>query len=61
MISDVLSDAHASIRSYLADPIYAEMYSGELREEIEGVLAAIESLRQKLDRPPAQAEQPNSR
>jgi hypothetical protein len=57
MISDILSDAHAHIQSYLGDPIYAEIYSGELRAEIERVMAAMESLRQKLDRPPVQAEQ----
>jgi hypothetical protein len=41
----------------LADPTYAEIYSGELRAEIERVMAAMESLRQKLDRLPPQAEQ----
>jgi hypothetical protein len=57
MIADVLADAHQQIQSYLDDPIYAETYSGELRAEIERVMAAMESLRQKLDRPPMQAEQ----
>jgi hypothetical protein len=57
MIADVLSEAHAHIQSYLGDPIYAETYSGELRAEIERVMAEMESLRQKLDRPPTQVEQ----
>ena len=42
MISDVLSAAHAHIQSYPSDPIYAETYSGELRAEIERVMAAME-------------------
>ena len=60
MISDVLSDAHAHIQSYLDDPTYDKMYAGELRAEIVRVLAAMESLRQKLDQPPTQAEQRQS-
>jgi hypothetical protein len=52
MISDVLSEACLQIQSYLDDPVYAEIYSGKLRAEIEHVMAEMESLRQKLDRPP---------
>lgn len=52
MISDVLSEAHEYIRSYLDDPVFAETYSGELRAEIERVMAAMGSLRERLDRPP---------
>ena len=40
------------IRSYLDAPLFAETYSGELRAEIERVMAAMESLRERLDRPP---------
>jgi hypothetical protein len=57
MISDVLSDAHALIQSYLDDQTYDKMCAGELRAEIERVLVAMKSLRQKLDQPPTQAEQ----
>jgi len=52
MISDVLSEAHESIRSYLDDPVFAGMYPGELRAEIERLLAVMEALRQSLDQPP---------
>jgi len=57
MISDVLADAHAQLQSYLDEPIYAEIYSGELRAEIERVMAAMSSLRATLDRLPPQAEE----
>jgi hypothetical protein len=53
MISDVLSDACRNIQSYLGDPTYISMYSGELRAEIKHVVAAMNSLREKLDQPPA--------
>jgi hypothetical protein len=52
MISDALADACRQIRSYLGDPLYAEMYSGNLRNEIERVLAEMEGLRVTLDAPP---------
>jgi hypothetical protein len=52
MISDVLAEAHKDIQSYLDDPIYASIYSVELRAEIRRVIAAMVSLREKLDRPP---------
>jgi hypothetical protein len=52
MISDVLSEAHEGVRSYLDDPVFADVYSGELRAEIERVLAEMEALRQRLDQPP---------
>ena len=54
MISDVLADATQHIRDYLDDPAFAQTYVGRLRVEIEGVLAEMERLREKLDRPPAQ-------
>lgn len=57
MISDVLFQAREDIQSYLDEPTYAEVYSGELRAEIEHVMAAMASLLQKLDRPPTQDEQ----
>jgi hypothetical protein len=60
MISDVLSEAYLQIQSYLDDPVYAEVYSGELRAEIERVMGEMQSLRERLDRLPPQAEQQNS-
>jgi hypothetical protein len=53
MISDVLSEASRQIREYLDDPTYSQTYRGKLRLDIERVMAAMESLRAKLDRPPA--------
>jgi hypothetical protein len=52
MISDVLFEALNDIRGYLDDPVFAKAYSGELRAEIERVLAAMEALRERLDQPP---------
>jgi len=52
MVSDALADACERIRGYLDDPIYAEMYSGKLREEILRVLAEMEGLCIVLDAPP---------
>jgi hypothetical protein len=53
MVSDALNDACERIRGYLDDPIYAEMYSSKLREEIRRVLAEMEGLCVILDAPPA--------
>jgi hypothetical protein len=53
MVSDALADACERIRGYLDDPIYAEMYSGKLRQEIKRVLGEMEALRVVLDAPPA--------
>jgi hypothetical protein len=52
MISDVLFEAHENIRSYLDDPVFADVYSGELRAEIERVMRTMDALRQRLDQPP---------
>ena len=57
MISDVLADACHQIREYLEDPAHADTYTGTLRDEIERVVHEMDSLRAKLDRPPAHAEQ----
>jgi hypothetical protein len=53
MVSDALADACEQIRDYLDDPMYAQMYSGKLRDEIERVLAEMEALRIMLDAPAA--------
>jgi hypothetical protein len=60
MISDVLADALTEMQQYLNDPTYDRVYSGELRAEIERVMAEMQSLRERLDRLPPQAEQQNS-
>jgi hypothetical protein len=57
VISDLLSDALTEIQQYLNDPTYDRIYSGELRAEIERVMAEMRSLRERLDRLPPQAEQ----
>jgi hypothetical protein len=57
MISDVLSEACHQIHEYLEDPVYNNMYSGKLRDEIERVVGEMDRLRAKLDQPPAHAEQ----
>jgi hypothetical protein len=57
MISDVLSEACHQIREYLEDPVYNDMYSGKLRDEIERIVSEMDRLRAKLDQPPAHAEQ----
>jgi hypothetical protein len=52
MISDVLSEAVDEIRRYLDDPVFANAYRDDIREEIERVLAQMEVLRATLDAPP---------
>jgi len=49
MISDTLHDAGEEIRQYLAD----DFYSGQIRAEIEGVLALMDAVRRKLDTSPS--------
>ena len=57
MVIDVLADALTDIQQYLNDPTYDRIYSGELRAEIERVVAEMQSLLGRLDRLPSQAEQ----
>ena len=59
VISDVLADALDRIREYLDDPVYATMYDGELRNDIERVVQQMERLRVELDRPPAPGSAPS--
>jgi hypothetical protein len=58
VISDVLADAVDRIREYLDDPVYATMYAGELRNDIERVVQQMDRLRAELDRPPAPGSPP---
>jgi hypothetical protein len=52
MISDVLADAVDRIREYLSDPVFASVYTGSLRCEIERVVAEMDRIRAELDLPP---------
>jgi hypothetical protein len=58
MISDVLSDAVDRIREYLDDPVYATVYSGELRERIERLVQQMDRIRAELDLPPTPGPPP---
>lgn len=53
MISDVLADAAEEIRSYLEDPAFRGVYTGEAREIIGSALVAMYAARDFLDTPPA--------
>ena len=57
MISDTLAEALWEMQRYLNDPAFSQTYSGTLRTEIERVMEAMESLRAKLDQPPADEPQ----
>jgi hypothetical protein len=52
MISDVLSDASASIKEYLNSPSTSDCYQGEMRERILKLLKDMDLVRQELDAPP---------
>jgi len=49
MISDRLSDAIDSIDGYLNDPLYEDVYAGELRARIITCRDQMEALRIELD------------
>ena len=51
MISDVLSDAAASIREYLEHPATERCYD-RVRIRVEDVLGQMDALRRVLDAPP---------
>jgi hypothetical protein len=50
---------HDPMRRYLDDPVYATMYAGELRSNIERVVQQMDRLRAELDRPPAPRFRPS--
>jgi len=53
MISDVLSEAIRDINRYLNDPEYQrEMHGDELLNDVRGLVAQMDGLREKLDGPP---------
>lgn len=57
MISDVLSEAVGRVREYLGDPVYANTYSGELRQQLLALTEQMERMRVTLDTPPASPAQ----
>jgi hypothetical protein len=50
MISDVLFEAVETIKRYQARPNYESIYAADTRAEIDAVVAAMDSLRAKLDK-----------
>lgn len=52
MISDVLSDAVREIDRYLADPVFAAAYQGDVGEKIRALRDEMDAMRRDLDRPP---------
>lgn len=52
MISDTLSEAVDDIRRYLDDPVFADVYSGDIRQQIETTVSAMDATRVMLDTPP---------
>ena len=52
MISDTLSEAVEDIRRYLDEPIFADVYQGAVRQQIEELVAAMDATRVLLDTPP---------
>ena len=52
MISDVLFEAVETIKRYQARPNYESIYAADTRSEIDAVVAAMDSLRAKLDKVP---------
>ncbi len=52
MISDVLFEAVETIKRYQARPNYESIYAADTRAEIDAVVAAMDTLRAKLDKVP---------
>jgi hypothetical protein len=54
MISDALFEATSVIREYLENPAFKEIYAGELRTRIEGLVVEMDSVRSLpgMDPPP---------
>lgn len=56
MISDILSDAHGDIKSYLDNPNFKTTYSDpHTLDKINAVLVHMDAVRAYLDRPPEQS------
>jgi hypothetical protein len=52
MISDVLTEAITAMDDYLAEPVYAEVYAGDLRERILQCRDHMDAIRGALEREP---------
>ena len=52
MVSDVLSEAVESIRRYLAEPVYKDVYAGATRTDLESLVGEMDAMRARLDDPP---------
>jgi hypothetical protein len=53
MISDVLADAVEEIREYLSADGEAKVWRGQMRKDLEGLLAQMTKMQQRLDTAPA--------
>jgi|GEM_PF-1242339 len=51
MISDTLSEAVVDIRRYLDEPVFADVYTGDIRRHIENTVSTMEATRVMLDTP----------
>ena len=49
MVSDVLHDAVLEIERYLNEPAFAKCYEGNIRIQIQTLVAAMDALRCTLD------------
>lgn len=58
MISDILRDAVGDIDSYLNDPAFSKVYSGEMRETILKLRADMMRVQVVLDTPLPGMQQP---
>ncbi len=58
MISDVLFDAIEDLKQYTEDPYWQSVYGVGHMAEAAAVVAAMDSLRAKLDKPPATTLEP---
>lgn len=58
MISDVLSEAVDSMDRYLNDPVFKNVYDGELRKELLSLRNKMDSIRARLDMVPPETPCP---
>lgn len=51
MISDALFDAANRINYYLSEPVFADVYQGDMRDRIESLVKEMNSIQNILDNP----------
>ncbi len=56
MISDVLSDARASMQEYLDHPGTRDSYTGDVRTRILALMGEMDDMRAELDAPPGMGD-----